>query len=90
MSGYFERYKDAYNDHLLRVSQTGDWSPWLDFFLRGVVESARESVDARSGLRRVRHPAHRGERAGGNEANNGIAMCRLPPAQCAGARAGLG
>lgn len=45
MSGYFERHRDAYNDHMLRVSQTGDWQPWLDFFLRGVVESARESVE---------------------------------------------
>jgi len=45
MSGYFERHREAYNDHMLRVSHTGDWRPWLDFFLRGVADSARESVD---------------------------------------------
>ena len=45
MSGYLERHRDAYNDHMLKVSRTGEWAPWLDFFLRGVVESARESVD---------------------------------------------
>ncbi len=45
MSGYFERHREAYNDHMLRLSHTGDWRPWLDFFLRGVVDSARESVN---------------------------------------------
>lgn len=45
MSGYFERNRKAYNDHMLRVSHTGEWRPWLDFFLRGVVESARESAE---------------------------------------------
>jgi Fic family protein len=45
MSGYLDQQKDAYQDHMLRVSQTGDWRPWLEFFLRGVVASARESVD---------------------------------------------
>ncbi len=54
MSGYFERHRDAYNDHMLRVSQAGDWLPWLEFFLRGVVESARESVDLAARLLALR------------------------------------
>jgi Fic family protein len=44
LSAYFERWKDEYRDHQLRVSQTGQWKPWLDFFLRGVVEQAYEAV----------------------------------------------
>ncbi len=54
MSGYFERQRDGYNDHMLRASNTGDWRPWLDFFLRGVVESARESVDLAGSLLALR------------------------------------
>lgn len=54
MSGYFERQHEAYNDHMLRISQAGDWGPWLDFFLRGVVESARESVDLATALLALR------------------------------------
>lgn len=54
MSAYFERHKDAYNDHMLRVSQAGAWRPWLDFFLRGVVESARESIDVAGTLLALR------------------------------------
>lgn len=45
MSSYLERHRDAYYDLMLRVSQTGAWQPWIDFFLRGVAESARESVE---------------------------------------------
>jgi Fic family protein len=45
MSAYLERNRDAYYDLMLRVSQAGAWQQWIDFFLRGVAESARESVD---------------------------------------------
>jgi Fic family protein len=45
MSAYLERHRDAYYDLMLRVSQAGAWQEWIDFFLRGVAESARESVD---------------------------------------------
>src|SRR5215210_9025862 len=46
LSAYFERHRGAYYDHLLAVSQTGEWEEWL-FFLRGV------SVEARDASRRV-------------------------------------
>ncbi len=54
MSAYFDQHKDAYQDHMLRVSKTGDWMPWLEFFLRGVVSSARESVDLANDLLALR------------------------------------
>jgi Fic family protein len=44
LSAYFERHRDAYYDHLLGVSQQGAWSPWIDFFLRGVAEQARDAI----------------------------------------------
>jgi Fic family protein len=44
LSAYFERHRDAYMDHMLRVSQQGQWEEWLCFFLRGVAEQARDAV----------------------------------------------
>jgi Fic family protein len=44
VSAYLERHRTLYYDLLLGVSQRGDWTAWLDFFLRGVAESASETV----------------------------------------------
>jgi Fic family protein len=44
LSVYFERYRQEYFDHLLAVSQRGDWEAWLRFFLRGVSTQAQDSV----------------------------------------------
>ncbi len=44
LSAFFERQRATYYDLLLRVSQRGDWTEWVDFLLRGVAESATEAV----------------------------------------------
>ena len=49
LSGFLEKNRDQYIDSLLRVSQKGDWTGWVDFFLQGVVEQSRDAID-RSGL----------------------------------------
>ena len=43
MSAYFDRNKDAYLDHLFRVSTEGRWSEWVQFCLRGVIEQAADT-----------------------------------------------
>lgn len=58
LSAYFERHRAAYNDHLLRVSQTGEWFGWVDFFLKGIAESACESVDQAEALLALRSTWH--------------------------------
>ena len=45
LSSYFERHKDSYVDHLLSVSRSGDWMPWLEFFLRGVSVQSRVAIE---------------------------------------------
>jgi len=45
LSDYFVRHDDEYRDHLLRISQAGTWSEWIEFFLTGVIEQARDAVD---------------------------------------------
>ena len=44
LSGYFERNRVAYMDHLLRVSQRGEWLAWVKFFLRGVAEQSADAI----------------------------------------------
>jgi Fic family protein len=44
LSGFFERNRRDYYDLLLQVSQKGAWIAWLDFFLRGVEESAQDAI----------------------------------------------
>lgn len=51
LSAYFERRRREYYDGLLNVSVTGDWTPWLRYFLTGVAEQARDTLER---IRRVR------------------------------------
>ena len=43
LSSYFNARRSEYVDHLLAVSQCGDWEEWLLFFLRGVQSQADEA-----------------------------------------------
>lgn len=45
LSLYFKTYRQAYYDHLQLVRETGDWEEWVQFFLKGVVETANQAVD---------------------------------------------
>lgn len=44
MSPWLERHKTHYIDLMFEVSQTGNWIPWIHFFLRAVAESAEETI----------------------------------------------
>ena len=45
MSPWLERNKAHYIDLMFEVSQSGNWVPWIHFFLRGVEESAKETIE---------------------------------------------
>src|SRR3989304_3478558 len=44
LSAYFDKRRDDYINHLFRVSATGEWEPWIRFFLRGVEQQARDAL----------------------------------------------
>lgn len=44
LSAYLERYRREYYEHLLTVSQRGEWEDWIEFFLRGVRSEAGDAV----------------------------------------------
>lgn len=43
ISAFFERNRDEYYERLLAVSRDGNWTQWIAFFLKSVVEQAREN-----------------------------------------------
>ncbi len=45
LSAYLERHRDQYMAHLLSVSQKGDWSGWVDFFLLAVCVQSKAAVN---------------------------------------------
>jgi Fic family protein len=58
MSSYFDENKDRYMDLLLRVSTEGTWESWIEFCLRGVVQTAQDTqrrCDALLSLHRSFH-----------------------------------
>jgi Fic family protein len=50
LSAYFEAHRQAYYDHLLAVSQHGDWQGWLNYFLEG---TRSQAIDATLRVRRL-------------------------------------
>ncbi len=70
LSGYFERHRDEYIDHLFQVSATGRWDPWLGFFLRGVADQARDALRRSRAVREL-HDQYR-ERLQGAKASANV------------------
>ena len=54
LSAYFERYRQEYYDHLLAVSQRGNWEAWLRFFFRGVSAQSKDSLTRMEQLGAIR------------------------------------
>jgi Fic family protein len=45
LSLYFKQHRAEYYRQLDSVRTTGDWEPWLDFFLEGVTETATGAIE---------------------------------------------
>jgi Fic family protein len=58
LSAYLERNRKEYMDLLLAVSQKGAWLEWVRFFLKGVEESASESLEQTDALLALRERYH--------------------------------
>lgn len=50
LSVFFEKHRDDYYRCLLQVSHEGRWEEWVEFFLRGVREQAKASLDSATDL----------------------------------------
>ena len=45
LSSYFERNRSEYYERLQKVSSSCEWTAWIEFFLRGVVQCSKEAVE---------------------------------------------
>lgn len=45
VSPWLKDHADEYRDHLLAVSQTGEWAPWVTFFAHAIATEARAGHD---------------------------------------------
>lgn len=50
LSDYFEKNRTDYYDHLMRVRLKDDLSGWIQFFLRGIIETAKSSIQTFDGI----------------------------------------
>lgn len=58
LSAFFETHRTAYYDHLLAVSQRGEWETWLAFFLEGIQDQSEDAVLRIKRLQRLRLKYH--------------------------------
>lgn len=59
VSGYFERRRQAYYDHLLAVSTRGDWEAWIRFFLEAIAVQSADAGQRVEALAALRDEYHR-------------------------------
>jgi Fic family protein len=50
LSLYLKKHRTTYYELLQHVRETGDWEAWLDFFMAGVDETARQATDTATRL----------------------------------------
>jgi Fic family protein len=50
LSTFLEKNNDEYIDRMFEVSRSGAWEEWIEFFLRGVAESARNGTQRANAL----------------------------------------
>ena len=45
LSSFFEKYREEYYSRLLSISQKGEWSDWLIFFLKGITNQCEAALE---------------------------------------------
>lgn len=54
-SAYFNEHKIEYVRRMRAVSESGEWEPWLEFFVEGIRQQAADAVTRTERLRDLRH-----------------------------------
>lgn len=57
LSLYLRNNRVEYYDRLMAVREKGDWNSWLDFFMRGVRDTAHDSVEIAKRIQEMRSKA---------------------------------
>jgi Fic family protein len=75
LSEYFNRNKQTYVDRMNAVRTDGAWIPWVEFFVRGVRNQARESVERSLQLQSLSNRYE--DEYGGSTVSHARLACRL-------------
>lgn len=70
LSDYFERNRQLYYDNLMRVRAKNDILQWFKFFLVGVIETAKNSIQTFDGILKLEKEIEDKIQTLGNRANN--------------------
>jgi Fic family protein len=54
LSYFLKRHRSEYYDRLMAIRHDGKWEAWLEFFLRGVAETATEATSTAGAIVRLR------------------------------------
>ena len=54
LSTYLKRHRAEYYDRLMAVRNDGNWESWLQFFFRGVIETANDAASTAGAIVRLR------------------------------------
>lgn len=73
LSYYFKLHRTEYYDRLMAVRRSGDWEGWIQFFLRGVVQTAQEATETAERLFELRE-SHRSMILEKNLGQNGLLL----------------
>lgn len=57
LSSFFEKNYNEYIDKMLEVSRSGVWRPWIEFFLRAVIETTGDAIEKARALQDL-HMVH--------------------------------
>jgi Fic family protein len=73
LSYYFKLHRAEYYDRLMAIRRSGDWEGWIQFFLRGVTQTAREATETAERLFELRE-SHRSMILGKSLGPNGLLL----------------
>lgn len=71
LSDFFERNRSLYYDNLMRVRERGDIQQWFKFFLVGVIETAKSSIEAFDKILKLQKEVDEKLQKLGSRTNNG-------------------
>ncbi|UXX80553.1 Fic family protein [Reichenbachiella carrageenanivorans] len=70
LSDFFEKNRTLYYDNLMRVREKNDLNQWFKFFLTGVIETAKSSIQTFDGILKLQREIDQNLQTLGARANN--------------------
>ena len=71
LSDFLEKNRNLYYDNLMRVREKGDINHWLKFFLVGVIETAKNSIETFDSILKLQKEVDQKLQKLGSRTNNG-------------------